>query len=78
MSTQVTKEAPRDKNSKAILPVPEQRSKIFKSLRSSWFESKLNKPSLAKSVVGLEGNFLETLKRRPFKLPPIIRKDEVL
>jgi hypothetical protein len=57
-----------------MFPVPEHKSKIFKFCKSSRFYKMLNKPSLAKSVVGREGNFFGVEKRLDFNLPLIIRK----
>src|ERR1700742_4235586 len=72
-STDTTCAAPRDANSKDILPVPLYKSSTLMSSNSIWFNKMLNNASLAKSVVGRTGKFFGGFNLRPFKLPPMIR-----
>ena len=72
-STAVTCLAPRDTNSSPIEPVPAKRSSIRLSSKSRRLFKRLNRLSLAKSVVGRAVIFLGGDNRRPLYLPLIIR-----
>ena len=73
-STMSNDAAPRDASSREILPVPPKRSSVFISSNATLFCKILNKPSFAKSVVGLVKGILEGVKIfRPPYFPEIIR-----
>ena len=73
ISTAVTSRAPRLTHSMPIPPVPAKRSSMSMPSKSRRLLSRLNKLSLAKSVVGLAVIFLGGDKRRPPYMPLIIR-----
>src|SRR5690606_2907662 len=72
-STATDVPASRESHSKEIFPVPAHKSNKSKSYKSNRFSNILNKPSLAKSVVGREGKFLGTVTFLVFNKPLIIR-----
>lgn len=78
LSTLKTELTPLDKNSKLILPVPENKSRISKPSQSNSWSRMLKSDSLAKSVVGLDGKFRGGEKRLPLYLPPTTRTKSVL
>ena len=65
--------APRDANSKLMLPVPEKRSKTLTVSKSILLLRILKRPSRAKSVVGLALKLPGGSILLPLYLPPIIR-----
>ena len=75
-SMEVTEEQPRDTNSNAILPVPENRSIAESPSKSKRLDRMLKRFSLAKSVVGRALKLLGTSKRLCQYLPLITRIGE--
>src|ERR1035437_3593845 len=75
LSTTTIRFAPREANSKAMLPVPENKSITSNSSKSKLLFKILNKLSFARSVVGLTGKFEGVTIGRPLWVPLIIRTD---
>ena len=72
-STAVTEAAPRLRHSNETMPVPENRSRTCIPDKSTREESKLNRPSRPKSVVGLPRKPFNSGILLPRQSPPVIR-----